>query len=48
VATFEDALRDAGGEIDELRNKVALLQREKGAGKSFDGLKAAFGLGLDS
>jgi hypothetical protein len=40
VATFEDALRDAGGEIDELRNKVALLQREKGKGKPLYGLKA--------
>jgi hypothetical protein len=31
VATFEDALRDASAEIDELRAKVSVLQREKGA-----------------
>ena len=29
VATFEDALRDAAAEIDELRERVSVNEREK-------------------
>jgi hypothetical protein len=29
VATFEDALKDAAAEIDELREKVSVNEREK-------------------